>query len=239
MTTPRAFAAPRLRRLAARAGPSPGGASHGTHEVCDLCAQPIPPDHRHLLEAGSGDIACGCPACALLFDRADAEGARYRLVPDTRRRLDGRVIDDATWAGLGIPVGLAFFTRPSGSDAVHAAYPSPLGLMRSVVAPESWAGAEAACPALAAMTPDVEALLVNRVHSEPRHWLVPLDDCYRLAALVRAHWKGLGGGDEVWQQVDGFFQALTPGPARGAGRTGPASGEGPAHDTQEASWASP
>jgi hypothetical protein len=40
------------------------------------------------------------------------------------------------------------------------------------------------------------------------HWLVPIDDCYQLTGLIRTHWKGLSGGDEVQQHIDGFFDQL-------------------------------
>lgn len=230
MTTP-TFAARRLRRLAQGEAPSRARrtASQGAEdERCDLCAEPIPPDHRHLLDPGAGTVSCACPACSLLFDHGQAGDARYLLLPTARRRLEGCGIDDMVWAGLGVPVDLAFFTRSATSGQVNAAYPSPLGLMRSVVDLADWSRVEAAHPALSTMAPEVEALLVHRANgggaSEPQYWLVPLDDCYRLAALVRAHWKGLGGGPEVWRQVDGFFRAFSTRPSP---------------DTQEASWASP
>jgi Family of unknown function (DUF5947) len=62
------------------------------------------------------------------------------------------------------------------------------------------------------MADDVEALLVNRAGGARQHWIVPLDDCYRLVALVRTHWKGLGGGPEVWSHVERFFTELSTGP---------------------------
>jgi hypothetical protein len=70
----------------------------------------------------------------------------------------------------------------------------------------------------------VQALLVNRAHGASEHWLLPLDDCYRLVAVVRAHWKGLDGGPEVRQRVEDFFRGLT---------------EPTPFTIEEASWASP
>jgi hypothetical protein len=35
-----------------------------------------------------------------------------------------------------------------------------------------------------------------------------MDDCYRLVGLIRTHWKGLSGGNEVWAEIAGFFSAL-------------------------------
>ncbi|HVH13778.1 MAG TPA: DUF5947 family protein, partial [Longimicrobium sp.] len=53
-----------------------------------------------------------------------------------------------------------------------------------------------------------EALLVNRVRDAREHWLVPVDACYRLVAVMRRHWRGLGGGSEVWTAIDDFFREL-------------------------------
>ena len=40
------------------------------------------------------------------------------------------------------------------------------------------------------------------------YFLVPIDDCYALAGIVRTHWKGLTGGAEVWREIDAFFDRL-------------------------------
>jgi hypothetical protein len=58
------------------------------------------------------------------------------------------------------------------------------------------------------MEPDVEALLINRARDMREHWLVPIDDCYELVGLIRSHWRGLGGGEEVWQAIGRFFDDL-------------------------------
>jgi hypothetical protein len=54
----------------------------------------------------------------------------------------------------------------------------------------------------------VEALLVNRTREAREYYVAPIDRCYRLAGLVRRHWSGFSGGDEVWQQIDGFFEEM-------------------------------
>ena len=61
---------------------------------------------------------------------------------------------------------------------------------------------------LGELEPDVEALLVNRTRGAREHWLVPVDRCYELVGLIRTHWSGFGGGSEVWEQVDAFFDRL-------------------------------
>ena len=61
---------------------------------------------------------------------------------------------------------------------------------------------------LAELQPDVEALLVNRARGARRHLIVPIDDCYRLVAVIRTTWKGLSGGREVWEEIARFFDRL-------------------------------
>jgi len=61
---------------------------------------------------------------------------------------------------------------------------------------------------LRSMRSDVEALLVNRALGARQHWLVPIDDCYRLVALIRTRWRGLTGGREVWEELARFFEDL-------------------------------
>jgi ferritin-like metal-binding protein YciE len=39
-------------------------------EHCDLCAEPIAPTHRHLLDLESRRLLCACRACTILFDPA-------------------------------------------------------------------------------------------------------------------------------------------------------------------------
>jgi hypothetical protein len=61
---------------------------------------------------------------------------------------------------------------------------------------------------LSQLAPDVEALLVHRARDQRRYWLVPIDDAYRLVAVIRTHWRGFTGGREVWDALDGFFGEL-------------------------------
>ncbi|WP_308294723.1 DUF5947 family protein [Streptomyces sp. JJ66] len=239
MTAP----ASRLRAVAHRAAARDPRHAEAAGERCDLCAQPLDEAHRHLLDLLSDEVSCACRACALLFDRQAAGGAHYRLLPRRRLRLPDDTIDDALWAGLGLPVDLVFLTRHAASGEVTARYPSPLGTLRAHPDAGVWHEVTAKHPALADLADDVEALLVHRARDRREHWLLPLDDCYRLAALVRAHWKGLSGGQEVWQRVDGFFAELTELTELSAPATGAATDPGgaPHHNRtqQEASWASP
>jgi len=187
----------RLGRLARKREPLP--------ERCDLCAAPMAADHRHLLEPEARELQCACRACALLFDR----GGRYLLVPTRRIRLDSLVLSDLMWEELRLPVDIAFFLRDSRAGRVMAYYPGPMGATESHLELSAWQELEAANPVLATLEPDVEALLVNRAQGARQHWLVPIDDPFRLVAVIRTHWKGLTGGREVWLQIPRFFDGLT------------------------------
>ena len=172
-------------------------------ERCDLCAVDLPDEHRHLLDTDLHEIRCVCQACSMLFHREAASDGHYRLVPRRRLRLP-----ELSTEGLGVPVGLAFFV-PRDGDTVDAHYPSPAGPTRWEVDPEAWRAVVACCAQLADLTPEVEALLVNTTRERQEHWLVPIDDCFALVALVRREWRGLSGGPRVWPEIDRFFAALT------------------------------
>jgi Family of unknown function (DUF5947) len=188
-------------------------------ERCELCSAAIGDEHRHLLEIGGGELRCVCVACSVLFDRADAGGGHYRAVPVTRRRVVDFDMDDVSWASLDVPVGLAFFVD-DGAGKIDAWYPNPLGMTHSEPDAAVWGDLRRANPVLDGMEPQVEALLVNRRGDEPEHWVVPVDVCYRMAALVRQHWQGFTGGP-VWAEISSFFESLRRG-ARLVDRNGAA-----------------
>jgi hypothetical protein len=177
-------------------------------ERCELCSEPIPAEHRHLLDLERRETICVCRACSILFDHSAAGGGHYRLIGDRRLRLDDLELDDVTWEQLRIPVDMAFFFRGSRERRVLAFYPSPMGATESQLGLEAWDEIEAANPILGELQPDVEALLVDRVRGARRQWLVPIDDCFRLVGLIRMHWRGLTGGREVWLQLAQFFDEL-------------------------------
>jgi hypothetical protein len=202
--------ASRLARLAQGApvrapaiGPAPAPV-----EQCDMCAAPVAPGHRHLVDLDDRRLLCACRACALLFDSKAAGGGHLRLVPTRRRRLEGFVLDDARWDRLRIPVDMAFFFHSTPAERVSAFYPSPAGPTECLLELEAWTELEAANPVLGELEPDVEALLVRRTGDLREHWLVPIDDCYELVGLIRTHWRGFGGGEEVWAEIDRFFDDL-------------------------------
>jgi len=176
-------------------------------ERCELCSTALAPQHRHLLELEHRRITCACEACALLFGGNARQ--RYRVIPRDVRRLAGFAMDDHEWESLLIPINLAFFVRSSAAGRMAALYPSPGGLMESALDLAYWNAIAARNPVLATFEPDVEALLVNRLSADaPQYYRAPLDCCYRLVGLLRTHWRGLSGGDEVWREIDRFFGEL-------------------------------
>jgi hypothetical protein len=201
--------ASRLARLAKSAPVrEKAPASAPAAEQCDMCAAPVPPGHRHIVDISNRRLMCACRACALLFDSKAAGGGHLRLLPTRRRRLEGFVLDGAQWDRLRIPVDMAFFFYSTPAERVLAFYPSPAGPTESLLELEAWSELAAANPVLEGMEPDVEALLVSRAREMDEQWLVPIDDCYELVGLIRSRWRGFGGGEEVWEAIHLFFDDL-------------------------------
>ncbi len=199
------ISSPRLSRLARRAAL---GSPTELEERCELCSEPLPAEHRHVLDLQTRELLCTCRACSLLFDRGGAGGGHYRVVGDRRLSLDDLELSEVSWERLRLPVDMAFFFHSSASERVMAFYPSPMGPTESSLQLEAWQEIEAANPILASIEPDVEALLVNRSRVAPGQWLVPIEDCYRLVAVIRGNWRGFSGGKEVWLEIERFFEQL-------------------------------
>src|ERR687897_2984156 len=183
-------------------------AAEAAQEHCDLCSDPIPPEHRHLLEVATREIMCVCRPCSMLFDREAASEGRYRLIPDRHLFLEDFQMEDAQWESLRIPVDMAFFFHSAPAERVVAFYPSPMGPTESLLKLDTWEELETQNPVLKKMERDVEALLVNRVRGAREHFLVLMEECYSLVGLIRMHWRGLSGGREVWEEIDRFFENL-------------------------------
>jgi hypothetical protein len=184
------------------------------NERCGLCGAGLGSRHAHLLDRAAGNIVCACGACAVLFNHRGEAGKLLRI-PDEARRLPDFQMSDAEWSGFMLPIDLAFFVKQSsGANAVRAFYPSPAGNMESLLALETWEGLVNENPALSHMLPDVEALLVNRTRGHRDYLVAPIDQCYKLTGLIRLHWRGLSGGEEVWREIDTFFEQLSQGEHR-------------------------
>ncbi len=179
-------------------------------ESCELCGAELTADHQHLIEPASRKLLCACGACAILFG---GQEGKYRRVPQRIRSLPDFRLSDAQWESLLIPINMAFFFRSSPAGRVIALYPSPAGATESLLALEAWEEIVERNPALREMEPDVEALLVNRIGRErengkAEYFLAPIDECYKLTGLIRARWRGLSGGAEVWEEIERFFAGL-------------------------------
>ena len=180
-------------------------------ERCELCSAELYGDHPHLVELASHQLVCACDACAMLFD--GQERSKYKRVSRRIQFLPDFAMTDAQWESLIIPINLAFFFRSSIEDRIIALYPSPAGAVESLLPLDTWAAMAAKNAFLVRMQSDIEALLVNRIRrpetaGTAQYYIAPLDDCYRLVGLIRANWKGLSGGAEVWDEIDRFFSDL-------------------------------
>jgi hypothetical protein len=183
-------------------------AAEAAQEHCDLCSEPIPSEHRHLMEVSTREMRCVCRPCSILFDSEAASEGRYRIIPERHLFLEDFEMSDAQWESLRIPVDMAFFFYSTPAEKVVAFYPSPMGPTESLLKLSAWEELETCNPVVKGMERDVEALLVNRVRRTREHFLVPMDECYRLVGLIRMHWRGLSGGREVWEEIERFFEEL-------------------------------
>lgn len=199
VTLPRPFS--KLRAFAK----GTGTVERVSADVCELCSQPLGAVHRHLLETRRREIVCACDACALRFQAV--VGGRYRLIPRDPRRLHGFTLSNERWAQLALPIDLAFIVR-TADGGVQALYPSPAGVTESLLPLEELRSWLEENEELATLQPDVEALLVNRLGENPECFVAPIDVCYELTGLIRNHWRGLSGGQEVREQMDAFFTRL-------------------------------
>jgi hypothetical protein len=196
----------RIRTARPAPRPSPG-------ERCEMCAEPITDDHRHVVDLERRSLLCTCRACFLVFSPEGAGGARFRAVPDRYLAFDG-IDSDALWEQLDIPVGVAFFFLNSTTEELAAFYPSPAGATESLLPLDSWRGLVARNQELATMRPDVEALLVwgsgalrgdGAAGDSVECFLVPIDVCYELVGQLRRQWRGFDGGTEVHAALAEFF----------------------------------
>ena len=182
-------------------------------EQCDLCSAEIPPEHNHLLEVSNRSLACVCRPCAILFSDPSAGSGKYRLVPSRYLLMQDFHMTEEQWDNLAIPVNMVYMFHNTAAQRVMAFYPSPAGAMESLLSLEGWDELIRSNPILNDLEPDVEALLINRVRTLggehfQEHYIVPIDACYELVGLIRLHWKGLSGGQEVWKAIGDFFEGL-------------------------------
>jgi hypothetical protein len=183
-------------------------------ERCEMCGLELASQHAHLLEHERRRILCACDACSILF--CGQENAKFLRVPRRVVRLDNFALTDVEWAAMMLPINLAFFLRGRDGNTT-AMYPSPAGAMESLIGLPFWEELFARERALCESAPEVEALMVNRISDTPLYYIVPVDACYQLVGLIRTKWRGLSGGNEVWQAIAEFFTDLDHRATRASG----------------------
>jgi Family of unknown function (DUF5947) len=105
-------------------------------------------------------------------------------------------------------VRVAFFLRNSALDRVIAFYPGPGGATESELPMDAWDDLLASTRLARELTPDVEALLVDRGDGSsggPTCLLVPVDVCYELVGRLRLRWAGFDGGEEARADLAAFL----------------------------------
>lgn len=198
VATPSSLAGNWVSRLHRFASSRPG-------DSCALCGLRLPEEHLHLLDVPNRRAICACRACAITVGSASGH---YRTITPRAEMLPEFQLSDAEWRALHIPIELAFLFHSTPEARPVALYPGPAGAMESLLDPESWATLVANNPDLADLEPDVEALLVNRTRGRREYFRVSVDRCYELVGIIRAQWRGLSGGAEVWQAIAAYFDRL-------------------------------
>lgn len=199
-----------LQRLLRKPPPQAPG------ERCDYCAEPLAPEHGHLIDLQARRIMCSCRPCRLVFEPEGAAQGRYKAVPTRYLEIENFALDEDAWDLLQIPIGLAFFFTNSVEGRTIALYPGPAGATESELDLAAWNQIAARHPGLAELQADVEAALVVRRNGETRCFVVPIDAAYKLVGLIRLSWKGFDGGTEAWTRIDAFFEEMQE---RSRGRT--------------------
>lgn len=177
-------------------------------ERCEMCSEPIPDAHQHVVNVAGRQLLCVCRACYLLFVDPRAE-LRYRAVPDRYLAFPDFALDRRAWEALQIPVGVAFFFTNSALGRVVAFYPGPAGATESELDLDAWNAVAGADPRAGLPAADVEALLVRVPGSaQPDSFLVPIDACYEFVGRLRLLWRGFDGGQQVRAFIDEFFARI-------------------------------
>jgi hypothetical protein len=167
-------------------------------ERCELCAVPVPAEHRHVVNLDSRALLCACRPCSLLFEHPDVKLA-YRTIPDRHVALPALSRQD--WDSLDVPVGLAFVFRNSRQDRTVVCYPGPAGATEADLPTD-------AAAAFTDAAPDVEAVLIRARDAGFERFVVPIDACYALVGHLRTLWHGFDGGAEVHARVAEFFAGI-------------------------------
>jgi hypothetical protein len=166
---------------------------------CEVCGAPLAAEHRHVVDRPARRLLCACQACALAFD--GRQPARFRSVPESTRPV---FLAETLIDRLGIPVGLAFFFRPSSLGKWVAIFPSVAGATEAQLGDDAIAVLDSL-----SIEDDIEALLVRRSRERSSTcYVAPVALGYELTAILRQHWRGIDGGDEARAAVDELFARI-------------------------------
>jgi hypothetical protein len=174
-----------------------------------MCGLDVSDEHSHVVDIDSRRLLCTCRPCALLFTATGASRGHYRAVPERYLTDPQLQLSAEHWEQLQVPVAIAFFFHNSVVDRIVAHYPSPAGATESLLDLSAWEAVWADNLLVAAMLPDIEALVVRRDRAGQHEcYLIPIDACYELVGKVRMHWSGFDGGAEVKADLDAFFDRV-------------------------------
>ena len=180
-------------------------------EVCELCAEPIPDDHGHLVDLAERHLLCACRGCYLLFLSEGAGGSHFRSVPERYlafpdcRPLAGAMgqLADSGRRGLLLPQLLPG-PRRRVLPGTRRARPSPSS--RSIRGPRSSQPTPPSTRCSPTWRRSWCAARTERGGTEC--YIVPIDACYELVGHLRRLWRGFDGGQEANAKLDAFFDDL-------------------------------
>jgi len=166
--------------------------------------------HLHLISPTTRRLVCVCASCSSWYGQQNDRS--LVPVPRVARELLSFRLTNAQWQGLCLPADLAFCYWSSLDAGAVAVSPTRDGVIETRLPEGPWGDIVAGNRPLQEMAADVEGLLVHRVPTSacrlPLYVIMPIDVCYQLVGILRAYWRGDGGGDEVWTEVDGFLSRL-------------------------------
>ncbi|MDQ6616788.1 MAG: DUF5947 family protein [Actinomycetota bacterium] len=177
---------------------------------CELCGDPIPDAHSHLIAMKARTMTCSCRPCYLLFTSDGSGGRQFRAVPERYLTFPDFELSEALWEALEIPGGMGFFLLSSERNGLAAFYPGRAGARESLLSLEVWEEVVAANPSLGTIVADLEAVIVRWAQADdyPKCYLAPVDACYRLVGVMRKGWQSSDGGREARQAIEAFFDDI-------------------------------
>jgi hypothetical protein len=181
-------------------------AGQDQRDHCELCGDGLEPEHRHRWDIEANSLVYLCMACA---ERSgNHTGVRFEDLPRMIVRLSKKNTTCLFGTGATPPIRLAFLTRQVRDQRLVARFPGPIGLTDFEVDPTVWQEFEGAHPSLRGSFSHLTAYLINQSQGASEHYFVPIDVGFRLAGLVRFHWRGFFGGVVLWNEVARFFEQL-------------------------------